>query len=288
VPELFSGDLSSIGVWKMIKSCFIIEQGPSERKVFPIFTRVTIGRAPSNDISLPDRAVSKRHAVVGRVKGQTIVKDLGSQNGTFLNERRIDRAVLASGDKLRIGEVTLRFFQEDLSPRTGTDDGGTAPRPKKRLGEYMVEAGIIDEQTLREALDKQERNRRLGETLIHMGVASDEDVARALARQLNIPFMHIKDLDIPKEVVCLVPAALAETNLLMPVELTEGKLLVAMVNPLDTYALQVLRVVTKMSFKLAVTPREDMLEAFSRYYPMEYLKMMLDADSRADDVVEVM
>ena len=67
-----------------MKSCFIIETELVEKRVIPFYSKLTIGRQSTNDIALPDRTVSKRHAIVGRVKGQTVVKDLGSRNGTLV------------------------------------------------------------------------------------------------------------------------------------------------------------------------------------------------------------
>lgn len=69
----------------MITSCLIVESKIVEKRVYPLYARLTIGRKFINDISLPDRTVSKQHAVVGRVKGKIVVKDLGSRNGTFVN-----------------------------------------------------------------------------------------------------------------------------------------------------------------------------------------------------------
>ena len=97
----------------MIKSCLILETKLTTKRVFPFYAKMIIGRHSTNDIPLPDRTVSKRHAVVGRVRGRVVVKDLGSRNGTFVNGQKLEKAILASGDRLKVGSVTLRFFQED-------------------------------------------------------------------------------------------------------------------------------------------------------------------------------
>ncbi|MCC6987645.1 MAG: SpoIIE family protein phosphatase [Acidobacteria bacterium] len=69
-----------------------------------------IGRSRTADLHLPDRGVSSRHALVRVTDAGTFVIDLGSQNGTFVNQRRVETPVrLHPGDMLRVGDVLLEF-----------------------------------------------------------------------------------------------------------------------------------------------------------------------------------
>ncbi|MFN7976722.1 MAG: FHA domain-containing protein [Vicinamibacterales bacterium] len=69
-----------------------------------------IGRSRTADLHLPDRGVSSRHALVRVTDAGTFVIDLGSQNGTFVNQRRVVTPVrLQPGDMLRLGDVLLEF-----------------------------------------------------------------------------------------------------------------------------------------------------------------------------------
>ncbi len=75
---------------------------------------ITIGRdhAPSgvhNDINLPDRIVSRRHARIFLAGGAYFVEDLGSENHVFVNEREVTRAALTHGDRIRIGQHSFVF-----------------------------------------------------------------------------------------------------------------------------------------------------------------------------------
>jgi type IV pilus assembly protein PilB len=125
------------------------------------------------------------------------------------------------------------------------DGPQTGPRKRKRLGEFLVEAGLIDNKVLDKALELQKINKRkLGQILIDMGVADDDIIAKTLSRQLNIPLVHLKGLEIPREVLSLVPPEMVENYLLIPVKKTEKGLVVAMANPLEFYALDDLRFVT--------------------------------------------
>jgi len=69
-----------------------------------------IGRALDNDIVLEDASVSRHHAVIESRNGSHLVRDLGSQNGTWLADNRVNEAPLAPGDALRLGDVVLTFY----------------------------------------------------------------------------------------------------------------------------------------------------------------------------------
>jgi signal transduction histidine kinase len=77
---------------------------------------VSIGREAGNFIRVDDHEVSRRHAEIRRVDGRFIVGDLGSSNGTFVNEARVERADLASGDHVRVGRTVLVFSGDGANP----------------------------------------------------------------------------------------------------------------------------------------------------------------------------
>jgi pSer/pThr/pTyr-binding forkhead associated (FHA) protein len=70
----------------------------------------TIGRHPDSAICLDDVTVSRRHAQVSLDNGRYVVRDLGSLNGTYVNQMRIDELALEQGDELQIGKYRMVFF----------------------------------------------------------------------------------------------------------------------------------------------------------------------------------
>ena len=73
--------------------------------------RTTIGRSPECDIFLDDVTVSRKHAVIVKGRGDLVLEDLESLNGTFVNRKRIERrASLSDGDELQIGKYKLSFL----------------------------------------------------------------------------------------------------------------------------------------------------------------------------------
>jgi FHA domain/Double zinc ribbon len=69
-----------------------------------------LGRHPGGEIMLDDITVSRRHAEVTRVGGSYFVRDVGSLNGTYVNQQRIEDAELVHGDELQVGKFRLVFF----------------------------------------------------------------------------------------------------------------------------------------------------------------------------------
>jgi pSer/pThr/pTyr-binding forkhead associated (FHA) protein len=69
----------------------------------------TLGRASSNDIVLPDEAVSRRHCRIYWARDRYVLEDLHSRNGTNLNKEEIQIAYLAPGDTIQVGDQVLQF-----------------------------------------------------------------------------------------------------------------------------------------------------------------------------------
>ncbi len=99
---------------------------------------LTIGREAGNAIRLEDSEVSRRHAEIRRVADTFVVGDLKSSNGTFVNDRKVERAELASGDRIRVGRTVLAYARDadaeeairlvDIVPATSEIDGSRIVR----------------------------------------------------------------------------------------------------------------------------------------------------------------
>jgi transcriptional regulator with GAF, ATPase, and Fis domain len=84
--------------------------GPLAGRTFPLTEeQISIGREPSNQISLLDSLVSRRHCVIRREAPGFLIEDLDSRNSTFVNNVPIKERLLADGDQIRIGKSTLVF-----------------------------------------------------------------------------------------------------------------------------------------------------------------------------------
>lgn len=75
--------------------------------------KISIGRNSKNDIHIDNPAVSSSHAVIKKVMNSYFIEDLGSTNGTFVNETKIDKYELLEGDEVIIGKHSLGFHHID-------------------------------------------------------------------------------------------------------------------------------------------------------------------------------
>jgi DNA-binding CsgD family transcriptional regulator len=102
-----------------------VVEGTAHARIEIVAGHTLIGRAEGAQLRLEADGVSRHHAkVVDHGDGLVNVLDLGSTNGTYLNGRRVDAAVLREGDELRVGQVVLRVGGEVPSaPRPATGSG---------------------------------------------------------------------------------------------------------------------------------------------------------------------
>jgi len=87
----------------------VIWNSPDGPRTYRLGAETRIGRAPDNDICIPDSGVSGIHARIVREGNAWVLEDLQSRNGTFVNDEQIERATLADGDLIGIGKVDLKF-----------------------------------------------------------------------------------------------------------------------------------------------------------------------------------
>jgi hypothetical protein len=144
-------------------------EGASLKEV-PLGTHpVTIGRAPDNDIPIDNLAVSNYHARVYVEAGSLVVEDLHSLNGSFLNDIRVERAMLKDGDTILIGKHEILVDQtHDVA--LIEDEMRKAPAP--RVNETMI-------------LDTEER-RKLLEMAAAAGERSQLSPERLLVPTLTV------------------------------------------------------------------------------------------------------
>ncbi|GGI04881.1 FHA domain-containing protein [Egicoccus halophilus] len=100
----------------------VVVRGPNAGARFVLdHDPVTVGRHPDSDIFLDDVTVSRRHAQLVHGEHGSVVRDLGSLNGSYVNGERVDERALATGDEVQIGRFKLLYVGD------GAEAGGLAP-----------------------------------------------------------------------------------------------------------------------------------------------------------------
>lgn len=138
---------------------------------------------------------------------------------------------------------------------------------RKRIGELLVESGLITEQQLEQALMLQKsKNKRLGKIIVELGYVSERQIAEAIAKQLSLPLVDCKDSTITDELKALVPREIAEKRIVMPLELKNRTLTLAMANPLDWETMDDISFRTGLKVSPVVSPEISLLTAIEKNY----------------------
>jgi len=138
---------------------------------------------------------------------------------------------------------------------------------RKRIGEILVQAGVLDEPGLRSALNEQRRwGGHLGRILVDMRLVDEEVLVRALSAQLNFPIVNLDRLEIKQDVLDLVSGETAEENSVIPIRV-EGKFLdVAMSNPTNLGIIDELRMRTQLNVRPYLVGPYMMQKALGKFY----------------------
>jgi type IV pilus assembly protein PilB len=141
----------------------------------------------------------------------------------------------------------------------------------KQLGEILLDEGLISSEKLDEALRERDRtDRRLGRVLIDMGFIKEQDLVAALAKQIGLEFVDLTDYSIDPIASALLPEPVARKYRAIPVSYSEdGRLVVAMADPANLFALDDIRTITGMELRPVVATASDIEAAISKHGRMD-------------------
>jgi type IV pilus assembly protein PilB len=139
---------------------------------------------------------------------------------------------------------------------------------RKKIGECLVQAGLINDDDLEQALAEHKRTgERLGVVLVRMKLATEKQIAKALAMQLGFPYVSLAENPPDPIAVVLIPKDVALKRVCIAVSLEKNLLTVAMSDPLLFSLVQDLEFQTGHRIKQVVATRGDILEAIQTGYP---------------------
>lgn len=138
---------------------------------------------------------------------------------------------------------------------------------RKRIGEILIEAGLIDEDGLRAALvEQRRRGGPLGRALVDLKLVTEEAVVVALSRQLAVPVVELDGMEIAQAVIDLIPGELAEAWGIVPFAQPMKFLDLAMGDPTNQRVLDELRVRTNLNVRAHLAGPKAIERAIGRYY----------------------
>ena len=150
---------------------------------------------------------------------------------------------------------------------------------RKKLGECLIQAGLITEDDLQSALTEHKRTgERLGAVLVRLNLATERQIAKALAYQLGFPYLNLAETPSRSGVVTLIPKDVALKRSCVAIRLDKNLLTVAMADPLLFSLVQDLEFQTGYRIKQVVATRADILEAIASGYPDKALIKAIAGD----------
>jgi type IV pilus assembly protein PilB len=161
------------------------------------------------------------------------------------------------------------------SQSAALDTGNAGPSDDERLGALLVAGGILSEDALAGALAARgARGHGLTQILMEDNLVTESDLVATLAAHLKLEYVDLAEYPVDAAAARLVSDSLARRYLALPIGWVEGRLIVAMADPSNVFAVDDIRTVTGAELRIAVATKNSILEAVNKYH-----RVMSDAEN---------
>ncbi|MEH6993670.1 ATPase, T2SS/T4P/T4SS family [Neobacillus drentensis] len=137
---------------------------------------------------------------------------------------------------------------------------------RKRLGDLLIEEGLLTPAQLQSALEEKADNQKIGDALLQRGYITDQQLAEVLEVQLGIPHVNLYNYPFDANLFTLISKETARRNLIVPLKKEGNKLYVAMVDPMDFIVIDDLRLSTGFHIETVIGTKDDIIRAINKYY----------------------
>ena len=158
----------------------------------------------------------------------------------------------------------------------------------KQLGDILLEGGLVTPEQLGGAVEEQQKlGRSLGRVLVDLGILTEAQLVAALATQIGLEFVDLTDFPVDGSAVSRVSSVVCRRHTALPIGYEDGKLVVAMADPANVFALDDIRSMSGYDIKPVVATKPDVVAAINRYHrgdaEMDDLTTVIDSSNEADD-----
>ena len=137
----------------------------------------------------------------------------------------------------------------------------------KRIGEVLLERGVISAKQLEKAVTCQkEQGGLMGQILIKLGFITEEEVALALTAQYGFPYLPLDNYEIDRSLTEVLPEEMARQYCTIAIDRIGNALTLAMADPSNTKAIEDIELYTKCVVQTFVSTPSDILKAVEKYY----------------------
>ena len=137
----------------------------------------------------------------------------------------------------------------------------------KRVGEVLMERGVITREQLAQALARQQAQGGLiGQNLVQLGFVTEEEIALALTAQYAFPYLPLDNYELDPTLTELIPEPVARQYCLITVDRIGNSLTLAMADPSNIQAIEDIELLTKCVVQTFVSTPSDIVKAIEKYY----------------------
>lgn len=138
---------------------------------------------------------------------------------------------------------------------------------RKMIGELLIAEGLITREQLDHSLEEQKRHGgRLGNILKNLGIVTEGDIIKVLGKQMGIQYVVLSNVVIDPEVIKLVPETVTRRYQLIPLYEKNNRLIIAMADPLNVFAIDDLRQITGREIEAVVSTEREIIRCIDRFY----------------------
>ncbi|MDN3515681.1 MAG: Flp pilus assembly complex ATPase component TadA [Candidatus Brocadia sp.] len=143
---------------------------------------------------------------------------------------------------------------------------------KKRLfGQLLKDKGFVTGEQIQEALSIQkQKGGLLGDILVSLHYVTNQQIMQALSEHLRLEIVDLEDMEIPGEIINLVPHAIAHLYRIIPVSMKDNILTIAQEDALNFETIDDLRLILKCSIKPVLCCKDAIIRALEKYYPRKH------------------
>ncbi|MGO4888581.1 GspE/PulE family protein [Anaerobacillus sp. MEB173] len=157
---------------------------------------------------------------------------------------------------------------------------------RKRLGDLLVESGLVTEEQLEKTLKEKSRDQKLGDALLQEGYITEQQLIEVLEFQLGIPHISLYRYPIDTSLIHIVPKDLAKRHNVLPLKKEGNKLFVAMADPMDYFAIEEIRMATGFQVEPAISTKDELLRTINKYYELQESMEEVMSDLPTNEEIE--
>jgi type IV pilus assembly protein PilB len=143
----------------------------------------------------------------------------------------------------------------------------TSGSSSKDIAEMLLEEGLITPRQLEKSIEQQKNsNESLERIIINLGYVTEKEVTEVIGKEMGVPFIDLDEVSIDTELARTVPEHLAQRYRVIPVGQENNKLALAMVDPLNVFAIDDIRLITGFDIEPMISTEESIIRAINNHF----------------------